>query len=513
MVLNIKEKIIKLKKFLNSVFKNVNKENCIRNRKIDFLDVFYFINLYNSDPNVTYDKIYNKLICENTYKDITKNAFIKKRNDLSVKHFEFVNNELLKYIYKDLEISNKPRYLSIDSSNLCFLSKLSNDFKSNKHNTYTNGHLSCLYDIDLQIPVNYNLSESSNERDLLIEQFSYIKPGDVLIADRGYYSDALIDKLIYNKISFIFRVKKSELKVKMFEQLDSKSDINIISEKNSKHYFYDYKYGDQIIKFKFVKYQTYFDKNIEKENIDELKQQISSIKINIENSKHMITELYKEKKKIIEDNKIINKNINDDKSRKEIIKNNVSLKKNITNNIKKIQKHIDSCLKFNNKIKEKINLINKVNDSIYYIITDKIELSDDKIKDLYKKRWEVETHFRFAKDKFKMRTMESKTSNIIYQNIYTTQFIFILEGYFETLMSNEIKKNKKINKASFIHLLHNYLIKHILISKNNEKTYNLINNILLTLIKNIIDVNTQIESKPRLKKRPGSKWINIIVTT
>ena len=144
MVLNIKDKIKKLKTFLSKCLKNINEELCVRNRKLNFLDIFYFINLYNSDPSTTYDKIHNKLLCDGTHDDISKNAFVKKRNDLSIKHFESINDNLINYIYNDLSLNNKPRYLSIDCSHLCFLSKLSNDFKSNKHDTYTNGCLSCL---------------------------------------------------------------------------------------------------------------------------------------------------------------------------------------------------------------------------------------------------------------------------------------------------------------------------------------------------------------------------------
>jgi len=205
--------------------------------------------------------------------------------------------------------------------------------------------------------------------------------------------------------------------------------------------------------------------------------------------------------------------IDNDKIKKNIIKNNMIVKKKIINNIEKVNSYIDFYLKTNNIIKQKIGLINKVNDSIYYIVTNKIELTDDKIKELYKKRWEVETHFRFAKEKFKMRTMESKSLNIIQQNIYATQFIFLLESYLESLMYNELKTNKKFNKSSFIHLLHDYLIKHLLISKNNKKTSNLIIKILSNLTKNMIKHKTQIEMRPRIKKRPSSKWINIIVTT
>ena len=35
----------------------------------------------------------------------------------------------------------------------------------------------------------------------------------------------------------------------------------------------------------------------------------------------------------------------------------------------------------------KINLINKVNDSIYYIITNKLDFSNEKLGEIYKKRW------------------------------------------------------------------------------------------------------------------------------
>jgi len=513
MVLNIQDKIKKLKNCINNSFKIINKETCVRNRKILFSDVFYFINLYNSDKNVTYDKIYNRLICDETYSDISKNAFVKKRNDLPVKYFDFINNNLIKFIYKDLALDNKPRFLSVDSSNLYFLNKLSNDFKSNKHNTYTTAHLSCLFDIDLQIPVNYNLSNSSNERKLLEQQFSYIKKNDILIADRGYYSDELINKFIDNKFNFIFRAKISELKVKMFEKLNFESDINIITDGDTKHYLYDYKYNDKIFKFKIIKYQTYSNKDIENENIDKLKEKCSFIRNNIDFYNKIKTNLLSDKKKIIDDNKNVNLLINDNKIKKNIIKSNMAIKKNIDNNIKIINDCIDSFLKTNNIIKQKINLINKVNDSVYYIVTNKIELSNEKIKELYKKRWGVETHFRFAKEKFKMRTMETKSLNLIKQNIYASQFIFLLEGYFEYLIHNELKNNKKINKSSFLDSFHNYLIKHLLLGKNNKKTSNAVIKILLNTIKGMIEITPQVEMRPRLKKRPGSKFINIIVTT
>ena len=60
--------------------------------------------------------------------------------------------------------------------------------------------------------------------------------------------------------------------------------------------------------------------------------------------------------------------------------------------------------------------------------------------------------------------------------------------------------------------MHNYLIKHLLISKNNKKTLNTINCILLIIVSKMIDVKIINESLPSVKKHPRSKWINIIVT-
>ena len=508
MVLNIYEKIKKLKKHLNYTLNMTDDKQRIRNRKLNFSDIFYFINLYNSNYNTTYDKIYNTVISDDTYSEISKNAFIKKRNDLPIEHFENINNKLINYIYNDLSLNNKPRYLSIDASNLHFLSKLNDDFKPNKHNTYTNGCLSCLFDINLQIPINYNLSKSFNERELLIEQFKYIKPNDILIADRGYYSDALINKFIDNKFNFIFRLKSSELKIKEFNKFESEfnNDVN--------HYIIDHNYNGQIYKFKIIKYQTYYNKEVEKENLIELRKKIITIKNIIINIEKNISLLRDEKINLIHHNKILKSIIKNKIGIKQKLfldvsrKNNI-IKKKITNDIKNLYIEIDSHLKTCNLLKEKIKLIEKVNNSVYYIMTNKINLSNDDIKSLYKKRWCIETHFRFAKDKFKMRSMESKSKNIILQNILATQFIFLLEGYIEHLMTDELNKNKKFNRSSFIDIMHKYLIKHILISKNSKKTIKLINKILLNLLKSTTKIRTELISNPRIKKRPGSKWINI----
>lgn len=505
MSLIIQNKIKKLKKFLTTELNHINKKSDIRNRKINFTDVFYFINLYNSDFTSSYDKIYFRLLIENTYKNISKNAFVKKRNNLSIEHFDTINNNLIKFIYNDLSNLNKERFLAVDCSNLCFLYNLKDHFKPNKHNTYTNGCLSCLYDIDLQIPINYNLSNSFNERSLLIEQFKYIKSNDVIIADRGYYSDDLVKKFIDNNFNFLFRLRSCEIKSKLF------SENNFKNKNDSESYLYDYHHDNKIIKFKVVKYQTYFNETIKNEDIDTLNTEFNKINQLINKMKISINHLFKEYDILKILNKKINKLLTKNKYIKSIKDNNLR-KKNINNEIDFFKCLLDDLYKKRNEIKNKIKLIEMVNDSTYYIVTNKIDLTNDKIKEIYKKRWDVEINFRFLKEKFKMKTMEAKSLNIIKQNISVTQFIFLLESYLELILDKEKKENKKFNKSTFIDIINKYLLKYFIINKSSKKTLNVINNILLIIIKSIINYKKIDIAKPRIKKRPGSKWISINTT-
>lgn len=58
------------------------------------------------------------------------------------------------------------------------------------------------------IPINYHLHLGNSERDALREQLKYLNPDtDVLICDRGYYSNGLYDELVDLGFNVIFRLK------------------------------------------------------------------------------------------------------------------------------------------------------------------------------------------------------------------------------------------------------------------------------------------------------------------
>jgi len=88
-------------------------------------------------------------------------------------------------------------------------------FRLSENGEYCTGLLSSIYDIERKIPFNYELSNGhEGERVVLIRQLKYLKEGDTLIMDKGYYSLELLKELKERKINYIFRMKKSSTHVK-----------------------------------------------------------------------------------------------------------------------------------------------------------------------------------------------------------------------------------------------------------------------------------------------------------
>lgn len=59
----------------------------------------------------------------------------------------------------------------------------------------------------------YKLCKEIDERKALKSQFTYLNEGDLLVMDRGYYSEALLESLVSKKINVIFRMKLNSLMV------------------------------------------------------------------------------------------------------------------------------------------------------------------------------------------------------------------------------------------------------------------------------------------------------------
>ncbi len=134
--------------------------------------------------------------------------------------------------------------------------------------------------------------------------------------------------------------------------------------------------------------------------------------------------------------------------------------------------------------------------------------SNKYLKNLYHKRWNVETNFRYCKYYASLGRINSKSINYINQDIQLTTFIFILSGYLEKLLIEKCKiSNKKINKkislsALTLDVLH-YLIKY----KMDNRIFNKISNILSILLKFLVLIQKEMHYK-RETKIPINHWLS-----
>lgn len=190
-------KIKEIQKILSTSIKNINNEIIKRDRKLKFQEILYG-SIYKCINNTSYQDVSSKInlnfIDKNINKSITKTAFINKKNDISPEHFLNINNTFINYIFKN---DKTPRIYGVDGS---FINLFKNFNKygfmySSKNETYCQGIISCLYDINNKLPINYFLIKTRNERDAFRNQIKYLKKDDTVIFDRGYYSFDIIEKL------------------------------------------------------------------------------------------------------------------------------------------------------------------------------------------------------------------------------------------------------------------------------------------------------------------------------
>jgi hypothetical protein len=376
-------KINIVKKQLNNLINKIDNEITIRCRKLKFRDVFYAA-LYAAGNNKSLDQTKAYLKFENIA-NVSSAAINKKRKKIPAKYFQKINDTLIDIIYKN---TKEQRLIAVDSSQINLSIELSKEgFDLSNNKKYAVGYLGSLYDINKGLPINDTLYTKRDERAMVKDQLKYLKKGDILIMDRGYYGHEFAKWIDKNKIKYIFRLPNNRLVTRLNE-----ANVNdlIITD------------GD--LKIRVLKY------------------------------------------------------------------------------------NIDGCE--------------------YYIGTNLYYKFYKEFKDLYWKRWNVETYFRYGKYDLGLMNIKSKSTNKVNQDIACNQFIFIIESIIRDIANQFIdSKNYKINTKHCLDIVRTKIIYLLLYKRSTKKLIDVFNkcieSVYTTLVKIIENRNYN-----RIRIKPATRWCN-----
>lgn len=166
-----------------------------------------------------------------------------------------------------------------------------------------------------------------------------------------------------------------------------------------------------------------------------------------------------------------------------------------------------------NELCKKRNTKNLDNVEDYYILTSLTDLNEhtfDEIKNLYHKRWDVETFFRQLKYIASFSRVNYKSIDMVHKALEFTSFLFSFVGYFENVLMkifkvSQLKKiNKKISlKEMSLDLLHTLLKKRLTKSK-----LTILFNLLNLITKFLMPIQSDRHYR-RETKRPINSWSNM----
>jgi hypothetical protein len=150
----------------------------------------------------------------------------------------------------------------------------------------------------------------------------------------------------------------------------------------------------------------------------------------------------------------------------------------------------------------------KINKEMYYIGTTLINKQVYtllNIINLYKKRWTVETDFKYSKYNLSLESLSSKSTNLIKQDIYVHNFILIFESFIRNSYFIDDNEKFKMNTTNALVTIVNKILYKLLYKKFTKK----VKKLLMKIIKIIVNIKTVIKNNRhyvRLRKKPASKW-------
>lgn len=147
----------------------------------------------------------------------------------------------------------------------------------------------------------------------------------------------------------------------------------------------------------------------------------------------------------------------------------------------------------------------EIKKTTYYIGTTVYNVSIDCIKDIYRHRWKIETHFKSSKYKLSLKELKSKNENTVRQDILIHNFVYLVSSFFQYLLQSDIKPDYKINTTNHLNTTVNWLLYLLIYNNATTKT---IDDIMknLNISKEALVAIIDDRHYERRRLTPTSKW-------
>ncbi len=149
----------------------------------------------------------------------------------------------------------------------------------------------------------------------------------------------------------------------------------------------------------------------------------------------------------------------------------------------------------------------KIKKTAYYFATTVFDYSVDDIKDLYRMRWGIETHFGKEKRLLNLRNLNGLSLSRLKQDVLIHQFIFLLNAYQKRYSQPFDTKKYVINDTLSIHATVNYFLYGLLYDKPKTDPDAQLSKIVdaINSKKSLIPIVSN-RNYDRMTKKPKTKW-------
>jgi hypothetical protein len=173
--------------------------------------------------------------------------------------------------------------------------------------------------------------------------------------------------------------------------------------------------------------------------------------------------------------------------------------------VKKGQSSMNTTISYCNETIQFRIISYKINNNSYFLGTTIMNHTVEYFKDLYWKRWTVETNFRESKYLLSLRNILSRDENKVRQDIYTINILFLIGSFFRNRIQVLLPDNQFVNTKNLLSLVTNNIIHLVLYKKITDPTKKEIEKVILSLLKRPIlcEPNRHYE---RIRIKPIGKW-------